>query len=72
MREAAGRRRRFLGFTLRRRSGSPGWSGWGVLGWSCGGEKREGDGEGARLLGRAGLLLGWGEAGLTDPDERLC
>lgn len=40
MREAAGRRRRFLGFTRRRRSGSPGWSGWGVLGCSAG-EKTE-------------------------------
>lgn len=52
------------------RSGSPGWGGWSGVGCpGCGGE---GDGEGARLLRRADLLLGWGGAGWTDPGGHRC
>lgn len=72
MREAAWRRRRASGFAPGTRSGSPGWSGWGVVGrpGSRGEGGEEGDGDGARLLGRAGLLLGWeGPAGRI---LRLC
>lgn len=66
-------RRRTAGLARGTRSGSPGWSGWGALGYPCwGGEEGEGDGEGAQLLGRASLLLGWGGAGWTDPAVRLC
>lgn len=44
----------------------------GCPGLFCGGEKGEGGGEGAWHLGRAGLFLGWGGAGLTDPAVRVC
>ena len=74
MREAAGRRRRAAGLTRGTRSGSPGWSGGGVVGCpGCRGEGGEkGDAEGARLLRRADLLLGWRGPGWTDPSVRLC
>lgn len=60
MREVSWRRRRAAGFVPGTRSGSPGWSGWGAVGRpGCPGEGGEGDGERARRLGRAGLLLEW-------------